>query len=183
MNVFPPPPQAPQLNNLTTVMAATSLANSPHSTGAYIPHPRQELAAPAQPSSQVQPAQSAFPLPGPAVAVYPVTHAPVSMPQASRGTTQQEGLLSARLSAPHAQACGTSQPRPPHPAGMAPVSGYQGMPLTPAQLLNRYAGVNLLTEYEKGEVLDYKEIFTIGAGAEKYRPHPNRRAILHSTIL
>ena len=37
------------------------------------------------------------------------------------------------------------------------MSGYQGMPLTPAQLLNRYAGVNLLTEYEKGEVLDYKE--------------------------
>lgn len=193
MNVYAPAsgvPQPPQLHNLTTVMAATSLANSPRSPhGAYMPHPRQDLSAAAQPSTQAQSAQNAFSLSGAAVNVYPVAHAPVSMQQASRGATPHEAQHSAPLSvASHAQpgtttqaGGGTMHPRSMYPAGsagMAPVSGYQGMPLTPAQTLNRYAGVNLLTEYEKGEVLDYKEIFYIGAGAEKHHPNPNRRTLL-----
>lgn len=175
MNMFPGA-QAPQVNNLTTVLAATNLANSPRSTGAYVPHPRQELSAPAQPSGQAQPAPNTFPLPSPAVNIYHNVPTP-------RGAAHQETQHPLAQPATTAQACGTMQPRPPHPAGMAPVSGYQGMPLTPAQTLNRYAGVNLLTEYEKGEVLDYKEIFYIGAGAEKHRPHPMRRTILLWIVL
>lgn len=199
MKVYAPAavvPQAPQLHNLTTVMAATSIAtsaNSPRSPGAYMPRPCQELGGPAQPAAQAQSGQNPFPHAPAAVAapvnVYPVSHAPVSMPQASRGATPQEMQHAAPLSSSsHAQpgstpqACGANMhTRSVNPAGsasMAPVSGYQGMPLTPAQTLSRYAGVNLLTEYEKGEVLDYKEIFYIGAGAVKHRPHPSRRALL-----
>eukprot|EP00892_Ulva_mutabilis_P011038 jgi/Ulvmu1/8306/UM042_0011.1 len=55
-----------------------------------------------------------------------------------------------------------------------PSSGYPGVALTPAQTLNRYGGVNALTEFEQGEVLHYPQVYYVGAGANKHCPHPSQ---------
>lgn len=58
-----------------------------------------------------------------------------------------------------------------------PSSGYPGVALTPAQTLNRYGGVNALTEFEQGEVLHYPQVYYVGAGANKHCPHPSQRVL------
>jgi hypothetical protein len=192
-----------QLSNLTGMMAATSLGTSPRSPG-YM-HMRPDLAVPAQAAPHPPPAQAAYPLPNSSMSMYPVGH-PIVNPVAQAAPRKEwPPIKSAAANAavsprppPAAQALPSSlstHPQPPvamaassvpvparsvsHPA-KNPASGYPGVPLTPAQTLNRYGGVNVLTEYEQGEVLNHPRVYYVGAGAEKHHPHPTHRATLRT---
>ena len=43
-------------------------------------------------------------------------------------------------------------------------------PITPAKALKLF--INQLTDYEKGEILDYKQVFYLGIGAKKIKGSP-----------
>ena len=99
----------------------------------------------------------------------PRTAAVAAAPQSARA--QGHGTRSGG-STPRSATSGHSGPH----LGKNPASGYPGVPLTPAQALTRYAGVNALTEYEQSEVLNYPHVYYIGAGANKHRARPKHRA-------
>lgn len=92
-------------------------------------------------------------------------------PVATRARTQAAPVASQRT---HAGGAATR----PVSGVKQPSSGYPGVALTPAQTLNRYGGVNALTEFEQGEVLQYPQVYYVGAGAKKHCPHPSQRMLL-----
>lgn len=43
-------------------------------------------------------------------------------------------------------------------------------PITPARALKLY--IHHMTDYEKGEILDYKQVYYLGIGAKKTKGNP-----------